>query len=111
MDDLPIEVSCEVVKVKLDGGEDLFLLDCREPSEHEIVSIDGAVLLPMGEIQDRIGELVAHQSRHVVVHCHLGGRSLQVAAWLRQQGFGQAQSMTGGIDRWAQEVEPGLARY
>jgi len=108
---VPMEVDCRAVKARLDAGGDFLLVDCREPSEHEIVRIAGARLLPMSQLMARAGELDPHRERPVVIHCHHGGRSLQVAAWLRQRGFSQAQSMAGGIDQWAQEIEPGMARY
>jgi rhodanese-related sulfurtransferase len=112
MSELPLEISCLEVKTKLDGGDDqMLLLDCRETNEHALVSIAAAVLVPMSELAVRVGELDEHRERHVVVHCHLGGRSAQVAAWLRQQGFPRAQSMAGGIDQWAVEIEPRMARY
>jgi rhodanese-related sulfurtransferase len=65
----------------------------------------------MSEIQERIGELDGRQNDRIVIHCHHGGRSLQVAHWMRQQGYSNAQSMAGGIDLWAQEIEPGMTRY
>jgi rhodanese-related sulfurtransferase len=111
MSELPLEISCHDVNARLDAADrDLLLLDCREPEEHAIVAIRDAKLLPMSEIQQRIGELPDRQS-HIVVLCHLGGRSLQVTSWLRQQGFSNVQSMAGGIDQWAVEIEPGMARY
>ncbi|HEX3869244.1 MAG TPA: rhodanese-like domain-containing protein [Pirellulales bacterium] len=108
---LPIEADCASVKAKLDAGENFLLVDCREQDEYELVRIAGAKLVPMSEIQSRVGELLDFKDRNVVVHCHHGGRSLRVAAWLRQQGFDKAQSLAGGIDRWAQEIDPTLARY
>ena len=110
-DSLPMEVDCQAVKSLLDAGEEFHLLDCRELEEYDVVSIRGATLLPMSELTQRIGELEPQRHRRIVVHCHLGGRSLQVAAWLRQQGFDRAQSLAGGIDRWAQQIEPGMRRY
>ncbi len=107
----PMEITCEAVKAKLDGGDDFLLLDCRETTEHDTVNIAEATLLPMSEIQDRVGELDEHKDREVVVHCHHGGRSLQVAMWLRQQGFPTAKSMAGGIDEWAQRIDTSLPRY
>jgi rhodanese-related sulfurtransferase len=108
---LPLEISCRAVKEKLDAGEDLLLLDCRERSEFELVSIAGTLLLPMSEMMARAAELDAHRERPIVVLCHVGGRSAQVAAWLRERNFPQAQSMAGGIDAWAVEIDPSLARY
>ena len=111
MDLVPIEVSCRDVQTRLDQGDDLLLLDCREQTEFDIVSIAGATLIPMSELQARAAELADHQSRDVIVVCHHGGRSQQVATWLRQQGFARAQSMAGGIDRWSLEINPVLPRY
>jgi adenylyltransferase/sulfurtransferase len=108
---LPIEVECRAVKAMLEASEDFLLLDCREADEHAKVAIAAATLLPMSELVDRIGELEPHRNRRIVVHCHHGGRSLRVTNWLRQQGFSQAQSMSGGIDRWATEIDPSLPRY
>ena len=107
----PLEINVQDVRKLRDAGEDFLLLDCREPDEYAIAAIDGSWLLPMGEITDRIGELAGNEHRRIVVHCHVGGRSLRVAAWLRQQGFPRAQSMAGGIDQWAAEIEPGVPRY
>jgi adenylyltransferase/sulfurtransferase len=110
-DSLPLETDCKTVKSRLDAGEDFLLLDCREPDEHALVSIRGAILLPMSQLADRAAELEPHRGRPIVVHCHHGGRSLRVAAWLRQQGFASAESMSGGIDRWAEEIDRSLPRY
>jgi rhodanese-related sulfurtransferase len=107
----PLEIDCRSVQQMLSGGEDFLLLDCREADEYAKVAIAAATLLPMSEIVDRIGELAPHRQRRIVVHCHHGGRSLRVANWLRQLGFSDVQSMTGGIDRWAAEIDPSLPRY
>jgi len=90
---------------------DSLLLDCREPDEHAIARIEGARLIPMREIPERLAELEPWRSKPVVVHCHHGVRSLRVVQWLRQQGFAHAQSMRGGIDAWSLEVDPTIPRY
>jgi rhodanese-related sulfurtransferase len=109
-DELPLEVDCRSVKARLDAGE-IVLVDCREADEHATVHIAGTTLLPMSELAARARELEPHRGKNVVVHCHHGGRSFRVASWLRQQGFDKAQSMAGGIDAWAEEIEPGMVRY
>ncbi len=106
-----IEIDCKIVKSKLDTSDELLLLDCREQREWDHVHIEGATLLPMSEIQNRVSELDDYRDGEVIVYCHHGGRSLQVAMWLKQQGFSNVLNMTGGIDVWAQQVDTSLARY
>lgn len=93
---------------RADGG---LLLDCRTPEEHTIARIEGAVLIPMQEIPERLGELEPWRDKPIVVHCHHGVRSLRVMRFLREKGFSQAQSMKGGIDAWSLEVDPSVTRY
>lgn len=107
----PLEIDVQSVKTMLDRGEDFAFIDCRDPDEYAVAKIDVAQLLPMSEVQSRVGELTPHQGKPVVVHCHHGGRSLRVAMWLRQQGFPQALSMAGGIDEWSLRIDPLVPRY
>jgi rhodanese-related sulfurtransferase len=104
------EITPEEVKTKLEQRETFTLLDVREPWEFEAASIDGAKLIPMGDVPSR-----AHQEldpeNHIVVVCHHGVRSMNVTAWLRQQGFEKAQSMRGGIDAWARRVDGNVPVY
>ena len=106
-----MEVTCEDVHARMLRNEAFLLLDCRENDEYQIVHIEGATLLPMSEIQQRIGELGPHKDEDIVVYCHHGMRSLQVAMWMQQQGFSNVKSMSGGIDHWAAAVDTNLARY
>lgn len=107
----PMEIDCRTLKSKLDAGDDLLLVDCREQDEYDLVHLDQATLIPMSQMQARLQELEPHRNRHIAVHCHHGGRSLRVTAWLRQQGFTNVQSLAGGIDQWAAEIDRGLPRY
>jgi rhodanese-related sulfurtransferase len=104
------EIAPEEVKSKLDAGEEFVLLDVREPWEFETARIDGAKLIPMGDVPSR-----AHQELDpeapIVVLCHHGVRSMNVTVWLRQQGFEKAQSMRGGIDAWSRRVEGKVPMY
>lgn len=111
LNDLPSEVDVHFVKSLIDQGGKFLLLDCRESDEYALVRIEGSQLIPMSEIVSRVEELRDHADQRIVVHCHHGGRSHQVTQWLRQQGFAGAQNMAGGIDAWAVEVDPRLARY
>ena len=108
---LPLEISCEEVHRLMQAKADYLLWDCREPVEFRLASLEGAAQLPLSELQTRINELTDHVGRRVVVMCHHGVRSLQAAAWLREQGFAQAQSMAGGIDAWAIQIDSTVDRY
>ena len=101
---MPIEV-----KQRLDKGEKLLLIDVREPHEHAICNITGAVLIPMGTIPANLQKLDVDED--VICFCHHGMRSLDVANWLRSRGVGSAKSMAGGIDRWSLEIDPKVPRY
>ena len=107
----PIEIDCQAVKRKLDAGEPFLFLDCREKDEFATAKIPGTVLIPMGELTSRVGELEPHKGGEIVVHCHHGGRSLRVVNWLRQQGYEHAINMAGGIDQWSQVIDPAVPRY
>jgi adenylyltransferase/sulfurtransferase len=107
----PIETSCRSVYEAQAAGEDILLLDCRESDEYALVKIARTTLIPMSELASRIEELDPWRERRIVVFCHHGNRSLRVANWLRGQGFDQAQSMAGGIDTWAVDIDQSLARY
>lgn len=86
------------------------LLDVREPWEHATASIAGSLLMPMGEIPSRAFQELDPES-HIVTLCHLGVRSMNVAVWLRNQGFENAQSLQGGVDAWSRLVDPKVPRY
>jgi rhodanese-related sulfurtransferase len=104
----------DVAKQLRDEPDSLVLIDCREPDEHRIARIEGAVLVPIGEVGERLDDLrdaAEDGERDVVVYCHHGVRSLRVTAALRQAGLDEAMSMAGGIDRWSVEIDPGVPRY
>jgi len=86
------------------------LLDVREPAEHAIARLNGSVLMPMGDVPGRANRELDPDS-HIVTICHHGVRSMNVAVWLRNQGFERAQSLRGGIDAWSTQVDPTVARY
>lgn len=115
MTDLPLEISVTDAAAALQAVESRpLLLDCRTPEEHATAKIAGAVLIPMQEIADRVGDLSAHKwhkGAAIIVHCHHGMRSLRVTQWLREQGFSGAQSMRGGIDAWSDEVDKTVPKY
>jgi rhodanese-related sulfurtransferase len=109
---LPIETSPEDIQRRIDAGEPLVLIDVREPEEFAITRIEGATLIPMRDIPASLQQLEAKAGRAtLILFCHHGVRSLNVAYWLREQGVPACQSMTGGIDAWSTLVDPSVPRY
>ena len=111
MAELPVEIDVTSVKQMRDRGEEFLLLDVRNTDEYATAKIQGATLIPMGELQSRLDELEPHKQSRIVVHCHHGGRSLRVTHFLKQQGFAQVQNMSGGIDAWSQQIDSSVPRY
>ncbi len=88
----------------------ILLIDVREPDEFATARIEGAELIPMRTIPQRLMDL-EDRPEPLVIICHHGVRSLQVAAWLREHGVGTAQSMLGGIEAWSRQIDPAVPRY
>ena len=106
---LPFEIAPAELKRLLDEGEEIVLLDVREPGELPLARIEGSLHIPMGDIPSRSIEL--DPEARIVVLCHLGQRSAMVAQFLRGRDFERVQSLRGGIDAWAREADPGVGRY
>jgi sulfur-carrier protein adenylyltransferase/sulfurtransferase len=104
------EISAEELRRELEEkGADLVLIDVREPHEWEIAHIEGARLIPLGQLPERLGELDGHAE--IVTHCHHGARSMKALGILKGAGFNRVRSLAGGIDAWADRVEVGMPRY
>ena len=105
------EVAARELKERLAGPEPPFLLDVREPYEWDVVSLegDGAVLVPLAELADRLGELP--EDRDIVVYCRSGVRSARAAGTLVDAGFRRVSNLVGGILAWVDDVDPGLPKY
>jgi adenylyltransferase/sulfurtransferase len=109
VDGIP-QISVEELKRKLDAKEDFFLLDVREPHEVPIANI-GAPLIPLGQLEQRLGELAAYKDREIVVHCKSGGRSQKAALILKNAGFQQVENLAGGITAWADKIDKSMPKY
>jgi len=107
----PIELETTVAELarRRAAGEAPLLLDVREPWEHGIARLEGSVLIPLGQLAARVGELPPRAE--IIAYCHHGHRSLAAARFLRAAGFATATSLAGGIGAWAEQVEPGMPRY
>jgi rhodanese-related sulfurtransferase len=104
-----LELTPAELQQRLDRGEKVLLVDVREPWEFDVCRIEGAKLIPMGQIPANLQSLDVDED--VICYCHHGMRSLDVAVWLRNQGVATAKSLVGGIERWSQEIDPQVPRY
>jgi len=99
------------LKERLDdaGAQAPVLLDVREPNEFQYCHIDGSLHMPMASVPARVAEL--DRDAETVVICHHGGRSMQVAMFLKQQGFSNVINLAGGVAGWARQVDPSMPQY
>ncbi len=102
------DMTPEELKQRLDAGDDLFVLDVREPNEYQICNLGGH-LIPLNDLPKRVGEL--DSSREIVVHCKMGGRSAKAVDFLKQAGFARVHNLAGGINAWAERIDPSMPRY
>src|SRR2546425_467269 len=102
------EMQVEELKQRLDRGDDLLVLDVREPHEYQICNINGH-LIPLGDLPNRVNEL--DTSKEIVAHCRSGVRSAKAVNFLRQAGFKKVNNLAGGILAWADRVDPKMPKY
>ena len=104
------EISAANLKARLDAGDDIQLIDVRQPDEWAFARIEGAKLIPLGEIMKRMDEINA--GRETVIHCKMGGRSAKAIELMKQAGFtGELKNLKGGITAWSNEVDPKVPKY
>jgi adenylyltransferase/sulfurtransferase len=102
------DMTVEELKQRLDKGDDLFVLDVREPHEYQICNLGGH-LIPLNDLPKRVSEL--DSSREIVVHCKMGGRSAKAVDFLKQTGFTRVHNLAGGITAWAERIDPKVPKY
>jgi len=102
------EITPRELKARLDRGDDLYILDVREPHEYQICNIGGH-LIPLGDLPQRVSEL--DSSREIVAHCRSGKRSAEASEFLRKAGFRKVLNLKGGILAWSDEVDPKMPKY
>jgi rhodanese-related sulfurtransferase len=104
------EITATELKHRLDRGQDVQVIDVREPFEYEIARIPGTTLIPLSQVVTRMNEI--DPSRETVMHCKAGVRSAKAIAALKQAGFpGRLINLKGGITAWSDEVDPGVPKY
>lgn len=103
------EITVEELKARRDRGDKITLLDVREPNEWVISDLPGSIKMPLGSLPHRFGEL--SQKAEIVVYCRTGGRSGNAVQFLRQKGYDKAFNLAGGINRWAETIDPTMSKY
>ena len=102
------QISVQELKQRRDAGEDVFVLDVREPFEYQIAQIGGK-LIPQNDVPNRLAEIP--RDREVIVQCKSGGRSQRIAEFLAQQGYPNVKNLAGGIQAWAEQIDPKVPMY
>jgi len=103
------EITVEELKAKRTRGESCVLLDVREPKEYAISDLPDSVKIPLGSLQQSFGTL--SREDEIVVYCRSGARSASAVQFLQQMGYEKAKNLQGGINAWAERVDPAMARY
>ena len=104
------EITATELKQRLDQGDDIQIIDVREPNEYEIAKIPDSKLIPLGQVLNRQSEI--DPARETVVHCKMGGRSAKAIEALQRSGFqGRLINLKGGITAWSNEVDPSVPKY
>ncbi len=105
------QISVQQLSAWIEAGEPVFLVDVRQPWEHETAALPGSVLAPLDQLPREARRLQLPEGAKIVVYCHHGMRSLSGAALLQQLGFRDVASLAGGIDAWSVLVDPRVPRY
>jgi len=108
---MPISIAPETLKEWLDQGKPVYLLDVRQPVEHEFAALKNSVLIPLPDLESSLDEIKPPKDAAVVVYCHHGVRSLSGAAILENAGFPPTYSLSGGLDAWSLKIDPSIPRY
>jgi adenylyltransferase/sulfurtransferase len=104
------EITATELKSRMDAGEDIQLIDVRQPDEYAFTKIEGSKLIPLGEIVRRMDEL--DDSRETILQCKVGGRSAKAIEMLQAAGYkGEMKNLKGGITAWSNDVDPKIPKY
>lgn len=103
------QMSVKELHQRREAGEKIVLVDVREQNEVDYCRIAGAIHIPMNQIPTRLNELQPQDT--IVVHCHKGGRSMQVCRFLESRGFKDVSNLDGGITEWSRQIDPTVPRY
>lgn len=109
--DVIAEIDAATLFAQREADTSIVLVDVREPWEHKLGVIAGAQLLPLSGLPQVLDAFTVPKQAQLVTYCHHGMRSLKAASWLLRAGYKNVRSLAGGIDAWAQHIDPALRRY
>lgn len=104
-----MDITVDELKERMDRGDAPVLIDVREPHEHAICQIPGAILIPQAQLPQQLASFDPDQE--IVVHCRSGVRSARAVAFMRQRGFAKARNLAGGILAWIDQIDPSQRKY
>ena len=105
------QITVRALADRIAAGEPVYLLDVRQPWEHDTAALPASLLIPLNELPQRLEEVDVPAGALVVAYCHHGVRSLSAAALLEQHGMPSVASLAGGIDAWSRTIDPRVPRY
>jgi sulfur-carrier protein adenylyltransferase/sulfurtransferase len=105
------EMTVTELKKKLDAGEEVILLDVREPHELKICSLNNTFHIPLGDLADRLEEMDRHKAQDIVVYCRSGRRSEMAASFMYDSGFQSVYNLKGGVLAWSDEIDSSFQKY
>jgi len=111
MADETTQITPTELKGRLQAGDDILVIDVREPHELEISLLKETLHIPMGDLPAKLDELEPYKEKSLVILCRAGHRSDRCAEFLRDEGFKHVLNLTGGINAWSDEVDPSLSKY
>ncbi len=104
------EITVEELNERIKSGEKINLIDVREQHEFDLVNLDG-ILIPLGQLEDRLDEIAHLKDAEVIVHCRSGARSAQACKIMMENGFRDPKNLVGGINRWSSTIDPSMPVY
>lgn len=105
------EITCNALEKLIQSDEDFVLVDCREADEYAFCRLNGAQLIPLSQFQVQATRELSDTKAKIIIYCHHGVRSLYATQFLRDQGYTNTYSLSGGIDLWSIEIDSSIPRY
>lgn len=104
------EINVNDLNERIQSGEKINLIDVREQHEYDLVNLDG-ILIPLGQLESRLGEIDHLKDEEIIIHCRSGARSAEACKIMMKKGFKNPKNLVGGINRWSMLIDPSMQIY